>query len=408
MGKLITWSRIYLNVSFEDKDIAQKMGARWDSTIKSWYVPIGAECEALVNRFGRLEYQENFDRDPIEEFKLALTAAGLSNDTIIADGKIHRIPTLDDKKGKKSGVYALFLDQKIPGGYIQNYKTGEKVNWKAEGKYNNLTPEQKTALIAEINKARELRAKEAHEINEKTANIATLLWSEANPVETNEYCTRKQIYNVNALKIVPENISQDLYDLGVRIVADSIELKAAREKSDNELFHYFIKDSLLIAAKNHDGEIKTLQQINDMKIFMKGGEKSGNYCTTNGMNIDSEIIIITEGFATADAVNQITSKQVVACFDVGNMENVAVNLRELYPNARIIIAADNDHIQKSLNGVSVSNIGIETAKKVALKINAEVVIPPFSELDLGTDWNDFLIDKGLEEAKNLFYSQISF
>lgn len=33
--------RVTLNVSFAEKEIVKKLGARWDSELKTWYVIIG-------------------------------------------------------------------------------------------------------------------------------------------------------------------------------------------------------------------------------------------------------------------------------------------------------------------------------------------------------------------------------
>jgi hypothetical protein len=35
--------KTYLNVSYVEKDIAKKLGARWDPAAKKWYVPAGVD-----------------------------------------------------------------------------------------------------------------------------------------------------------------------------------------------------------------------------------------------------------------------------------------------------------------------------------------------------------------------------
>ncbi len=32
----------YLNVSYEDRELAKRLGARWDPSVKKWYCPQGA------------------------------------------------------------------------------------------------------------------------------------------------------------------------------------------------------------------------------------------------------------------------------------------------------------------------------------------------------------------------------
>lgn len=75
--------------------------------------------------------------DAQAEFHDALTQAGLIVKGLpVMDGKRHRVATLEDKKGQKSGVYRGFLDRR-PGGWFINYHRAETeksvTNWKASG-----------------------------------------------------------------------------------------------------------------------------------------------------------------------------------------------------------------------------------------------------------------------------------
>jgi len=42
---------IYLNVSYNDKDHAKQLGARYDPNCKKWYAPTGKEKE-LISQYG--------------------------------------------------------------------------------------------------------------------------------------------------------------------------------------------------------------------------------------------------------------------------------------------------------------------------------------------------------------------
>ena len=56
--------------------------------------------------------------DPVTEFAQVLENAGLVlKELPVMDGKIHRVPTADDKKGQKSGAYRGFLDGRPAGWY---------------------------------------------------------------------------------------------------------------------------------------------------------------------------------------------------------------------------------------------------------------------------------------------------
>ena len=39
--------KFYINCPYEEKDLAKTLGAKWDSEVKSWYVPEGLD----QNRF---------------------------------------------------------------------------------------------------------------------------------------------------------------------------------------------------------------------------------------------------------------------------------------------------------------------------------------------------------------------
>lgn len=399
--------RIYLNVAFDEKERAKSMGARWSPKLSLWYVPVGAEYEPLVNNFGLAKEKEP-PKPVLDQFREAMESAGLDSSEIIGDGKIHRVSLLDDPANKKNGAYALHLNQQVAGGYIQNMKTGEKINWRADVVVNNLTDAEKKELRDQAEMLKAQREAESKLSAEKASKVARAFWEEAVPVIDNDYCNRKQVSNIAALKVVPETISNELYEMGVRIAQSPLDVKNIREdisNKDKDLY-VFIKGSLLIPAVDQNHSIQTIQQVNNIKAFMKNGVKSNSFYTTDGKPVSGKQIILTEGYATADAVSQITGKQVVSTFDVGNLEAVAKDMRKNHPQAEIIIAADNDHLVKEVNGKVLPNIGVLKANEIAKEIKATVLVPPFDAGDTGTDWNDLLVDKGIDHAKDCYKKEL--
>jgi putative DNA primase/helicase len=67
---------------------------------------------------------------------------------------------------------------------------------------------------------------------------------------------------------------------------------------------------------------------------------------------------------------------VIIAFDAGNLKPVAINVKKIYPDAEIIIAADND----------VSGIGERKALEACDAIGCGYIMPHV----VGTDWNDEL------------------
>ena len=50
-------NKFYINCPYEEKDLAKTLGAKWDSKVKSWYVPEGLD----QNRFKRWMVQKTKD-----------------------------------------------------------------------------------------------------------------------------------------------------------------------------------------------------------------------------------------------------------------------------------------------------------------------------------------------------------
>lgn len=84
----------------------------------------------------------------------------------------------------------------------------------------------------------------------------------------------------------------------------------------------------------------------------------------------SQTIIITEGFATGLVISRFVAATVVAAISAINLTHVAVALRGRYPDAQIILAADNDVTD------SDHNPGKQLAELAALAVNGLVTLPP--------------------------------
>ncbi|MDE9448743.1 toprim domain-containing protein, partial [Xenorhabdus bovienii] len=83
-------------------------------------------------------------------------------------------------------------------------------------------------------------------------------------------------------------------------------------------------------------------------------------------------VLITEGYATALTVHQLYNGLVLAALDEGNLFSVAKTVRERWPDAKIIIAADNDwHASGELDkdGKPKKNVGKISAEKAAHAVN---------------------------------------
>lgn len=160
--------------------------------------------------------------------------------------------------------------------------------------------------------------------------------------------------------------------------------------------------SMLITLTNVAGAITGAQVIkpDGSKRLVAGTVKKGSFCVVNSVE-NTETVVISEGLATALSVQELRQiATVIAAIDAGNLPAVAMAMRQSYPNAQIIIAADNDQSSESdgIEGVKV-NTGREAAEKAAKAVSGWVSIPP---VDYKADWNDYHQQYGLEAATAAF------
>lgn len=152
---------------------------------------------------------------------------------------------------------------------------------------------------------------------------------------------------------------------------------------------------LIIPVYDENGDIQTLQRIDESgkKLFLQDGKASGGYYTIGN---PTDIILISEGYATADSLNKATDYMSYVAFNAGNLPAVTAIARAKHPESTIIICADND----------ASGAGIDFANKAAAQHhNIKVTYPVFSTETLKrgqehgeklTDFNDLIRYEGLD------------
>ncbi|EOX7213245.1 zincin-like metallopeptidase domain-containing protein [Escherichia coli] len=426
--------RTYLAVPFREKDEAKaaakaagfKLG--WDGDNKAWYAPAGVDLAATGLARWKVDnanvVNSSEPKPPIDQFYDALRDAGLvvksgdvptSGDQV---GKIQRVPVVGDKGGATSGAYAYHIDGKTPGGFIQNYKTGEVVHWKPDGKTPELTANERAKLANEARERKQERDTSTAAKYEATATAAQALWK-ASPAATadNAYCKAKGITNPVGLRTVPDKVSPELEALGIRVAKTAKEAKALREADPAN--RVFKSGDLLIPGMDGDGKLWTLQSVNPyFKSLMKGGKKAGMFTVAGAddpgkalASKDASPLVLAEGYATADTVSRLMNgKPVFVAFDSGNLDAVARELRERSPARPLLIAADNDHnAPKTLDekGNPKVNVGLVKAKEAAEKNGGGVMAPQFKDGDKGSDWNDVATAQGDDAARRMLNEQMA-
>ena len=364
--------KTFLAVPYKEKEQAKKLGAKWDKDNKLWYAPEGTDLSQLSTWLPEKARapEPKITMPPQEEFARALEQFGLDlgGKEPIMDGHIHRVPIIDKSRGDLDGAYCGFLDER-PAGWMQDFSAGEKHTWAASG--HTLTKEQLAVQRAEIARKREERQQAIIERQHSAARDAHAEWI------GHDWATAENAYLQK--KGVPP--------LGVREDLDA---------------------NLMVPVLNAEGDLRGLQYISPegQKRFQSGMEKNGNFhlIAEPGKDLSQGEILLAEGYATGASLHLATEKPVAVAFDAGNLEPVAIKLREKFPNAAITICADNDHkhTRKTPEGTELWNKGVDLAQKAAQAVGGKVVAPIFNEEERArglTDFNDLHQSRGLDEVK---------
>jgi putative DNA primase/helicase len=262
----------------------------------------------------------------------------------------------NDKKGKRGGYCFTIMPDGFAYGNFVSFKTGEKGSWHSGKNNKTLSPEERAAYkerLAEEKKRKQEAQDKRHE--EKSAE-AKAAWTEAKPAEAHAYLERK-----------------------------GISANGARLSGDN-----------LIIQGVSKGKIWTYQTISPEgdKLFLSGARKQGCYFPITSAKEDKSIILICEGFATGCSIREATGLPVLCAFDAGNLKPVAEEMRQKYPNSKIVICCDNDQYGDK-------NTGLTYGQQAAVRVNGFTAFPEFEDReDEPTDFNDLHKLKGIEAVKD--------
>ncbi|WPD76399.1 DUF927 domain-containing protein [Dickeya fangzhongdai] len=157
--------------------------------------------------------------------------------------------------------------------------------------------------------------------------------------------------------------------------------------------------SLLLVLQNMGGTPTGAQLIkpNGEKKLIAGSRKKGAFIPVNILPEHTDTVIIAEGYATAVTVSLLMQGVAISALDSGNLIHVAHSCREVWPDAKIILAADND------NKPDGSNTGKIAAEKAAQAVNGWVALPPTTEK---ADWNDYYQQHGATVSISAFTASL--
>ncbi|RMH38590.1 MAG: toprim domain-containing protein, partial [Alphaproteobacteria bacterium] len=157
---------------------------------------------------------------------------------------------------------------------------------------------------------------------------------------------------------------------------------------------------LIVPLQDTEGRLHTLETIapDGAKRFLAGGAKRGHFSLVGAepapLAAPEGPLLICEGWATGASLHLATGHMVVAAMDAGNLMPVAEALRARFPEADLILVADND-----AKPDRDSNPGVAAARKVALAVDGRLAVP-----ERPGDANDLFCAEGAEAVAALVAS----
>ena len=257
--------------------------------------------------------QSNFTSDyadQIGDFRLAIQKAGLPPPAkIVSDGLFHRFPT-NGRPKDDAGWYVL-KNQPFLAGSFGCWRTGIKGSWSSIDS-SKMTGTERRKFNEILEQIQITNDQKRHESQVEAALSARSIWNEAQDASSNHPYLKSK----------------------------GIPAYGLREKDQK----------LIIPLYNVKGELMNLQWIfNDgRKRFLKNAQVKGLFFVIGNSN---GVIYLGEGYATMASVHNATGSTCVAAFNANNLVHVGRELRKKYPEAEIILCADDDHTVQG-NGIA--------------------------------------------------------
>lgn len=274
----------------------------------------------------------------IDGFIAALRATGLLVQSVVTDGRLRRVGAEGDGSGQRSGWYVLHAGPPMAGAY-GNWKTGASEQWR-DGNEDRLSASERAQLQAAMRRAQRQQQAERARRQGAARQQAVARWQHACAAsEQHPYLTAKGV--------------------GTHGLRQTDGL-------------------LLVPMRDGDGRLWSLQTIaaDGSKRFQAGGRKRGLYYAIGRQVTD--VVCIAEGYATAASIHEATGYPTAVAFDAGNLEPVARELRGKFPQALIVVCADDDAATALRRGI---NPGLASARLAAQAVGGVVATPPRSPDD---------------------------
>lgn len=317
----------------------------------------------------------------ISDFPSFATSLGFRiAEPILADGKVRRI-NLRPESRSKTGWYVAYDHGEWATVVFGDWADGAgAIKWSSRPE-RRMSGTDRIAHKAKVDAAMKAEAEKRAQQTERALRHVARFWRDANLVTSEEpidhpYLAAKQI--------------------------DGRHFRTVQRKEKDGTMVV----ELLAPLRDFQENIVNIQRIlpNGSKRFIAGAPVSGSWFRTDPVmpspNTQGEIVI-TEGIATAASIRKWVDCICLAAMNAGNLPVVTKWARSRWPDARIIIAADDDRWEKDGTPRLVEkNAGRKKAAEAAEGTRALILFPSFMLVESrGTDWNDLFREEGLDAAK---------
>ncbi len=295
--------------------------------------------------------------------------------------------------GSKTDARYKFYSDGIASGYFKCWHCGVDDSFCCKKKHE-VTPQEWQSHQDRLAADKLQNQIEMQQQHTEVAKLAKAVFAMADPHKATEhgYLKLKQSQNYG-LKVI---VSQD----------------------ENTKQAKCYKDTLLVPCHNASGELMNIERIyydekegKYQKRPLTGGVRNGAFYMIGEVTDKPAVIQMSEGYSSAAIAHEATGLPTVVTFNCGNIVNVATIIRATYPQAHLVIIADDD---KWHSDPKLRHAGLKSAKKACGVVkNTTYILPDFTVLGLPdkllkeskpTDINDLfvhLMKKGLNRIETL-------
>ncbi len=427
--------RLYINVPKAEKDEAKELGARWDRSAVSWYVPEGVNPEPLTSRWPQHEPGPKVEatwEPPLEETREQSGEKTRGERESVIPREERQYLTVPFKEKDRAKAFGARWDGEEARWYAGPNADMEKLSKYLPEKQPSvepgITPREELAAVlksigAKVEGSHPIMDKKSHRIevegdgkgeksgfyvghpDGKPAGYAInnrtkeeRYWvSTGHVMDDMERDTLRQ-KAVTTLKERNERLEITHAKTAVRLEGVVAKAKAPKEPTPYmQAKGIEIHDGVhsrgtttCVPAYDAAGKIKSVQYIQEdgSKSFAKNSERKGAFHAVGGLDElkKAPVIIIAEGYATAASIKEATGRPAVAAFDAGNLVSVAKALKEAMPDKPIVIAGDNDLANEGKPG---GNAGKKFALEAAEAVGGQAVFPTFASGEVERDPKGF-------------------